>query len=198
MDWYTNDVKDAISKREKCVYKPKTIFYGSSSIRLWNSLYQDFELYKPVNLGFGGSTLEACTVFFEAIVAPVQSADTFFLYAGDNDLGDGKRPEDVLFFFTQFMNKLRKFFPTIKFYYISIKPSLSRNNIIDKIVLSNNLIKNEIGLKNSNNQFVNVYSEMLNANAQPNPSLFEEDGLHLNEKGYAIWKETILRECFLK
>ncbi len=53
----------------------------------------------PINLGFGGSTLAACAWFFDPIVAPVSHPQTLILYAGDNDLGDGRHPEEVLFFF---------------------------------------------------------------------------------------------------
>jgi len=62
-------------------------------------LYKDFEEYMPINLGFGGSTLAACAWFFDPIVAPVIHPQTLILYAGDNDLGDGRHPEEVLFFF---------------------------------------------------------------------------------------------------
>ncbi len=32
---------------------------------------------------------------------------------------------------------------------------------------------------------------MLGANGEPDPSLFEADNLHMNEKGYAIWNELV-------
>src|SRR3954454_22317856 len=123
MEWYEHDVKEAIAERSKCTYEPKTIFYGSSSIRLWTSLYDDFSDYKPVNLGFGGSTLAACVWFFDRIVSPVSDPEIFILYAGDNDLGDGRHPEEVLIFFKEFLIKLRQRYPNIPLFYVSIKPS---------------------------------------------------------------------------
>lgn len=69
-------------------------FYGSSSIRLWATLASDFPGLSVVNLGFGGATLAACVYFFERLVLPCSPA-SLVLYAGDNDLGDGRRPEDV-------------------------------------------------------------------------------------------------------
>lgn len=98
MDWYTDDVAEVTARRDQLTYSPSTIFYGSSTIRLWNSLYEDFKPYKPVNLGFGGSTLAACVWFFDAIVGPFKNAERMILYAGDNDLGDGRHPEEVLLF----------------------------------------------------------------------------------------------------
>ena len=198
MEWYEEDVRAAINERQSCGYEPKTIFYGSSSIRLWTKLYEDFEVFKPVNLGFGGSTLAACVWFFDRIVAPLRNPKTLILYAGDNDLGDGRHPEEVLIFFREFVVKLREHFPDIPFYYISIKPSVSRVEIIDKIRHTNALIEEEIATTVKNSYFVNIYDKMIGKNGMPIATLFEEDGLHLNRDGYLVWREIILNECLLK
>src|SRR3954466_11936282 len=177
MHWYEEDVKAVIKERQSCPYEPKTIFYGSSSFRLWTQLYEDFEGFKPVNLGFGGSTLAACVWFFDQVVAPVRHPDTFILYAGDNDLGDGRHPEEVLIFFREFMFKLRQRFPHIPFYYISIKPSISRMEIIDEIIETNKLIEEEINKRTDNNYFVSIFKKMINNDGRPIASYFLEDGL---------------------
>jgi lysophospholipase L1-like esterase len=196
MNWYEEDVQEVITERDRCPYEPKTIFYGSSSIRLWRTLYDDFAKFKPVNLGFGGSTLAACVWFFDRIMNSLRHPKTFILYAGDNDLGDGRHPEEVLFFFREFMVQFRKHYPHIPFYYISIKPSLSRQNIMKEIIYANSLIRNEIKVSKKNDHFVNVYSRMIDQDGMPIDAYFEEDGLHLNGNGYALWKEIILKECF--
>lgn len=198
MDWYEEDVRAVEIERRGCPYEPKTIFYGSSSIRLWTTLYDDFEDYKPVNLGFGGSTLAACVWFFDRIVAPLRSPKTFILYAGDNDLGDGRHPEEVLIFFREFMVKLRENYPRTPFYYISIKPSVSRVEILDRIRQTNGLIEEDIYKRTENDYYVNVFQRMIGKDGKPLASLFEEDGLHLNADGYSVWKQIILNECLLK
>ena len=194
MQWYEDDVRAAIAERQACRYEPKTIFYGSSSIRLWEKLYEDFEGFKPVNLGFGGSTLAACVWFFDRIVSPVKHPDTFILYAGDNDLGDGRHPEEVLIFFREFMFKLREHYPTIPFYYISIKPSISRMEILDDIIATNALIVQEIDTRSKNDYFINIFDKMLDKNGKPIAAYFQEDGLHLSRDGYVVWREIILNE----
>ena len=197
MQWYKDDVKNVIAERQNCPYEPKAIFYGSSSIRLWTNLYEDFEDFKPINLGFGGSTLAACVWFFDRIVAPVRHPNTFFLYAGDNDLGDGRHPEEVLIFFREFLIKLRQTYPSIPFYFISIKPSLSRMEIFNEIVHANKLIEEEINNRPGNNFYVNIFDKMLGKDGKPIASYFQEDGLHLSRDGYIIWREIILNECLL-
>lgn len=198
MQWYEEDVEAAIAERQSCIYDAKTIFYGSSTIRLWDKLYQDFEGFKPVNLGFGGSTLAACVWFFDRIVSPVKHPGTFILYAGDNDLGDGRHPEEVLIFFREFMVKLRERYPDLLFYYISIKPSLSRMEIIDKIIETNKLIEEEISTKGNNDYFINIFDKMIGKDGRPIAAYFQDDGLHLNRDGYIVWREVILNECLLR
>ena len=81
MDWYEEEVGQLITKRDHLPYTPQTVFYGSSSIRLWENLYEDFEVWSPVNLGFGGSTLEACVYYFDWLVKPVITAQKIVVYA---------------------------------------------------------------------------------------------------------------------
>lgn len=196
MNWYEDEVHQLIQRRNELPYPPLSIFYGSSTIRLWDTLYEDFNEFQPVNLGFGGSTLEACVYFFNRIVTPLQTAERMFVYAGDNDLGDGKSPEAVLHYFKQFSSEVKKQFPDIPCYYISIKPSFSRWNINDNIQYTNQLIAAEIELQKLNFQFINIYDAMLGENGYPNPAYYEEDGLHLSKQGYNILTDIIRSEGF--
>jgi lysophospholipase L1-like esterase len=194
MNWYEEEVADLVQRRDALPFEPQTIFYGSSTIRLWDSLYDDFKDCQPVNLGFGGSTLAACVWFFERIVVPIKNPHTMFVYAGDNDLGDGRKPEEVFIFFEELVNKMKKHFPGMPWYFISIKPSINRWNIDDKIRYANELIEAEIG-KHDNITFLNVYDTMLDENGYPNAAYFEEDGLHLNKEGYEVWKDALRALC---
>ena len=195
MDWYEEEVEQLIQKRDGLAYQPQTVFYGSSSIRLWESLYQDFKDYLPLNLGFGGSTLEACNYFFNRIVAPVKSAQKIIVYAGDNDLGDGKTPDEVFGFYKQLQALLQQHFSSVPCYYISIKPSISRWNINENIKQVNRMIEEEIS-QNHNISFVDIYDAMLNENQYPNEVYYDEDGLHLSPKGYDVWKQILLAQVF--
>ena len=190
MFWYEPDVKQ-VEERKKKVENPKMLFYGSSSIRLWNTLYKDFEAYKPLNMGFGGSTLAACNVYFDRLMEGL-NPDIFVLYAGDNDLGDGRHPEEVFIFFKQMIAEIRKRFGMIPILYISIKPSIMRYNIIEQIRFTNKIISSEINKMDSQVYFINIFDKMLDENRYPNRALFLPEGLHMNENGYAIWKDVIV------
>jgi len=190
MYWYEDEVKNLERESLKTGYAPETIFYGSSSIRMWTSLYQDFSHLKPVNLGFGGSTLAACVWFFERIMVPF-NPKRFIIYAGDNDLGDGRTPEEVFLFFQDLIVKVRERFGDIPCYYVSLKPSPARWNMADQFKYANNLIENEIIKQDSNWRFINIFKAMLDSTGRPKSDYYVGDGLHLSTQGYEVWREAI-------
>jgi len=192
MYWYEDEVKRLEKDRLSEGYDPETIFYGSSSIRLWESVYQDFSALKVSNLGFGGSTLAACVWFFDRIMYHY-NPKVLLVYAGDNDLGDGRNPEEIFIFFQQLMVKAALCFGDIPCYFISLKPSLTRWHLADQFSYTNNLIESEIIKQNGNWKFINVYREMLDKNGQPNPNYYEQDGLHLSMEGYRLWTAIVKR-----
>jgi hypothetical protein len=191
MIWYEEEVKHLERSGNNLKYRPGIAFYGSSSIRLWSSLYDDFLPYKPINLGFGGSTLAACVWFFDRIFDNF-NPNAIIIYAGDNDLGDGRHPEEVLIFFQQLVHRIQKRFSEIPCYYISIKPSLSRWNLIESIKFANYLIENEIIRMNANWHYINIFNRMIDRSGYPKKEYFEADDLHLSKEGYELWKQIIL------
>lgn len=191
MQWYENEVQRLEQEKPLLEYDPKMVFYGSSSIRLWENLYQDFSAYQPVNLGFGGSTLAACVWFFDRLFTPYHP-ESIIVYAGDNDLGDGRHPEEVFIFFRQLVASTRQRFGNIPLAFISIKPSISRWNIVDSIRYTNKIIEEEIKKEGNNLHFINVYNRMTDNSGYPKREFLDPDGLHINEKGYALWKEILL------
>jgi lysophospholipase L1-like esterase len=190
MIWYENEVQRLEKERTELTYDPKLLFYGSSSIRLWETLYEDFADYKPVNLGFGGSTLAACDWFFDRLVAPFHPG-SMIVYAGDNDLGDGRHPEEIFIFFQQLVARTRRQFGNIPLAYISVKPSISRWNIVDSIRYANKIIEEEIRRQGDNLHFINIYTRMTDNAGYPKREFLDPDGLHINEKGYALWKGIV-------
>jgi lysophospholipase L1-like esterase len=185
MQWYEAEIqeleRDAVSRANG---DSPPVFYGSSSFRLWATLAEDF--YPEVlNLGFGGSTLEACDYFFERVVPPVHPR-SLLVYAGDNDLGDGRSVESVLDSFRSLADKVTTSLGTAPFGFVSVKPSPARLEIIDRIRRFNNLVRDEIEARPSG-YYVDVYSAMLDKSGKLRPELFLEDGLHLNREGYRLW-----------
>ena len=165
------------------------VFVGSSSIRMWKTLDQDFPETNVVNRGFGGSELADSVHYFDQLVLPHRPR-LVVLYAGDNDLWSGKSPEDVAADFRSFCAKVHSSLPDTRIAYIAIKPSPSRWKIRDKMIQTNSLIAAECA-KDPRRTFVDIYTPMLDAAGNPRPELYLKDMLHMNDAGYAIWKERV-------
>lgn len=193
MYWYEEEVKQLENRQRGNKADPGIIFYGSSSIRMWESLNADFPNRKVTNFGFGGSTLAACVWFFDRIFTD-SNPKAFVFYAGDNDLGDGRHPEEVFIFFQQLMAATTSKFGNIPCFFVSLKPSLSRWHQADQFRYTNNLIESEIIKRQNNWSFIDVFSKMLNKSGNPEPSLFQGDGLHLTPSGYQLWTEIITQK----
>jgi lysophospholipase L1-like esterase len=190
MFWYEDEIKRLEKQRAELNYQPETLFYGSSSIRLWTGLADDFRDFKPVNLGFGGSTLAACTWFFDRVMVGYEPK-RLVLYAGDNDLGDGRHPEEVFIFFQEFAERVTRRFGSLPCYFVSLKPSINRWPLVNQFNYTNEIIAAEIKNNRPDWRWIDIFGAMLNANGRPNTEYYSNDGLHLSEKGYLIWKNTI-------
>jgi lysophospholipase L1-like esterase len=166
------------------------LFVGSSSIRLWSDLQDQFkDLPVVINRGFGGSQLADCVKNLNRLVIRYRPS-TVLVYAGDNDLAAGTTPEEVLHRFTAFVEGVHRELPDTRIAYISIKPSPSRIGLLPQIRQTNTLIRDYAeGLERVS--FIDVYTPMLDASGKPRGELFRADLLHLNVDGYALWKRVI-------
>ena len=102
------------------------VFVGSSSIRLWKDLEQQFDASQMiVKRGFGGSRMSDCANYVGRLVVPYKP-HLVVVYAGDNDLAEGRSPQEVLASFRRFVAGVRKALPETRIAYLSIKPSPRR------------------------------------------------------------------------
>jgi lysophospholipase L1-like esterase len=189
MEWYEEEV--AAIEAERTTKPPATgavVFYGSSSIRLWDTLEEDFPGIPVVNAGFGGSTLTACAWFFDRLVVPLRPR-SLVVYAGDNDLGDGKHSRDVVASYHALIGQVDQRLGPIPFGFVSIKPSPARHQLLEQIRQTNQHIQLALEQR-PNSYFINVFDAMLD-NGVPRADLFAEDGLHLNAAGYQLWREIL-------
>ena len=165
------------------------VFVGSSSIVRWKSLAQDFPEHKVVNRGFGGSEMFDSVNYFDRAVLPHQPR-LIVLYAGGNDINAGKTPERVEADFKNFVGLVKQKLPGTRVACISIAGNPARWKQVDTVREANRRIE-AIAKSDPKLAFINVFSAMLGADGLPKPDIFVEDKLHMNEKGYAIWKEVV-------
>lgn len=168
-----------------------TLFVGSSSFRLWTSLAESFPDRHVLNRGFGGSQLSDVLAFVDRIVLPYRPAE-ILVYAGDNDLKDGKSPERILRDFRALVERVRAALPDTKIFFVAIKPSPARVQLLPTAARANQLIA-QFCEDTSNVDYIDIFTPMLDASGQPRDELFVKDRLHLNEAGYALWTEVVRR-----
>ncbi len=164
------------------------LFIGSSSIRFWDTLAQDFPGVPVINRGFGGSELRDSTWYADRIIVPYAPRQ-ILIYAGDNDLNAGRTPQQLHADFIAFVERVRRDLPKAKIAYISNKPSPSRAQLLSVQREANTLIQAEA--KRLGVDYIDIFTPMLDATGQPDESLFIEDRLHMNRAGYVIWQRVI-------
>lgn len=165
------------------------LFVGSSSIRMWETLKQDFPNQQVINRGFGGSELFDAVYFANRIILPYKPR-IVVVYAGDNDLANGKTPERVLSDYKLLVRLLHQKLPGTRIDYLSVKPSLARWNLVDKIRKTNRLIK-EYSSRDRLLVYIDIFTPMLGKDGKPRKELLAPDGLHLNSDGYALWTQVV-------
>ena len=166
------------------------LFVGSSSIRLWSSLAQDFrQLPLVINRGFGGSTMRDCSLLAQNLVVRYKPKQVF-VYAGDNDLAQGRKPMQVLASFATFVDTVRASLPHVRIGYISIKPSPARELLMPQIRETNHVIAAYLK-RLPNSDYIDIFTPMLGTDGQPRRELFRADNLHLNTDGYSLWRSII-------
>ncbi len=165
------------------------LFIGSSSIRLWKTLAEDFKGYPVINRGFGGSEMADSLQFVDRIVLPYHPKQ-IVVYAGDNDLAAGKTPDHVSADFQAFVRKVHGAQPQTRVAYISIKPSPSRWNLADKMRTANGLIA-AFTRPDPRLTFIDVFTPMLGPDGKPRPELFQSDNLHMTRSGYELWTSIV-------
>lgn len=167
------------------------LFVGSSSLRMWTSLQQDFAGYPVINRGFGGSTLPDVIRYANDIIFPYHPSQ-ILIYCGDNDfaVSDTVSVATVVGRFETLFRLIRSKLPNTPVVFISIKPSPSRQQLMSKMAAANAQIRSFLKTQR-HAKFIDVYSLMLGADGLPRPELFREDRLHMTAKGYAIWQKAI-------
>ena len=165
------------------------VFYGSSSIRRWKSLSQDFPDYSVLNCGFGGSRLADCAWYANRLVIP-RKPSAVVIYAGDNDLAVGTDPEKAFQSFQQLFGIFRNYSPSMPIAFVSVKPSPARCMYLANIRRFNRLVEDYLQ-KKAETDYIDIFSDMLGPDQKPNPSLFVNDQIHLSPAGYQILRREI-------
>ncbi len=180
-------------KKQDNLYPVKAkqiLFIGSSSFRMWTNLQQEFKDYPVINRGFGGSTLPDLIYYARDIIFPYNPKQ-IIIYCGDNDLASSDTVTSMIVLkrFQTLFKTIREQLPQVPIVFVSIKPSPSRARLLEEMQNANALIKAFLAGQ-PNTGFVDVFDKMMRK-GKIRKDLFRDDMLHMNAKGYAIWRKSI-------
>jgi len=113
------------------------------------------------------------------------------VYEGDNDTSAGKRSQQLLEDYQEFVEAVLTAQPSTRVVILSIKPSLARWNVWPEMQASNAAIK-AYSQTDARVDFVDVGTAMLGVDGLPRPELFVRDGLHMTPAGYDVWDEIVM------
>lgn len=175
--------------KQKAPSKGGIVFIGSSTIRRWTTLAQDFPEHQVINRGFGGSQIADSTQYADRIVIPY-APKAVFLRAGGNDINAGKSPEQVFADFQEFVAKVHAKLPETDVFYIALSPSVARWKNADKEKALNEMVKQFTAGK-PHVKYIECWEMTLGADGKPRPDLFVKDMLHFNEEGNRLLAERV-------
>jgi len=194
--WYEGEIA-AFEASDAGAMPPagEVLFIGSSSIRMWASLADDMAPLTVINRGFGGSKTREVLAVADRVVFPYEPSVIVY-YCGDNDLGtDNTDSAAAAAGFTEFADLVHERLPGTKVLYLSIKPSLARWSNWAAMREANRLVR-EYCRTHDDVEYIDVAKPLLGPDGTPDPSLFRDDGLHLNAEGYARWKLVVRPRVF--
>jgi lysophospholipase L1-like esterase len=165
------------------------LFTGSSSIRMWTTLSEDLQGKNVLNRGFGGSMMSELLFYADTLITRYRPK-MIFIYEGDNDLATGVPVEEIIGSARQLILRIRKELPDATLCFLAAKPSLARWNLHGNYIGLNQKLE-QLSAEYPKVYFLDTWNPMLGPDGTVMNDLFIADGLHMNRKGYDIWKRIV-------
>lgn len=191
--------KDIARFDDRQVRQGGIVFTGSSSIRLWTSLPQDFPDLPVLNLGFGGSIANDLSAHFNTLIARTKPR-LVVTYTGGNDLNAKLSVDEAFADYIGFLERVHRELPQTRVLINSVKIAASRAAQIPQVHALNARL--EAWAKTQDwARYIDTTSYLADEQGRPRAEFYRKDRLHLNDEGYRRWKsilEPVLREEWAK
>ncbi len=165
------------------------LFTGSSTIRRWTTLAQDYPNQPVINRGVGGSENVDITHFADRIVFPYEPRMIFFR-CGGNDIHAGKSAEQTFADFKEFVALVHAKLPETEIVFISQNPTNARLEQNDKEQAYNKMVK-EFVKQTPHMQYCEMTDLVLDKDGKVRSELFVADKLHFNAEGNKLMAERV-------
>lgn len=176
----------ALEALDRAISQPGGIaFVGSSNIRLWKSLDDDFPGWRVHRRGVGGSHLHELSPVVLRLLGHSRPA-VIVVSAGINDLHAGRTAEQVAEAFAALVDGIRAGLPGTRVVFLAIAPSFARWDQRDEQARANALVRHFIDSHPDwRLGYADAGAAYLRPNGLPAPECFVDDGLHPTRVGYA-------------
>jgi lysophospholipase L1-like esterase len=164
------------------------LFTGSSSIRLWNTLAEDYPEVELANRGFGGSQISDLIGYFDRVVMPGKPRQ-IIIYAGTNDINAGESAEQVLADFATLCGMIERALPGTKIALIGAAPNPARWEQREEQQQFNAMAS--AYCERMGYDYIDVWTPMMGEDGLPSRDIYVEDKLHMNDAGYAMWQQIV-------
>ena len=189
--WQADIVKLEELGTPKNRHEQSILFIGSSSIRRWNTIQKQMEPWQAIQRGYGGAKFSDLAVFAERLIRPHQYAALVVFVANDISGSEtDKAPEEVLKLVKFVVGQAQKHRPESPVFIIEVTPTSKRWKVWPQIKKVNEAIAEYCKAEKSL-YLIKTTEHFLGDDGKPDDSLFVDDLLHLNERGYQVWERLI-------
>ncbi|MFA7361617.1 MAG: GDSL-type esterase/lipase family protein [Candidatus Kapaibacterium sp.] len=164
----------------------KIIFLGNSITNFcdWRELFGNENI---INRGINGDVINGVIDRLDGILS--SNPKKIFLMIGTNDLAERNTIVEILSNYERLLALIKEKSPRTRLYVQSILPTFNdqRRNNDDIIAINKGLIDST---EKYDFTYVNLF-DLLKTERNELDTVYSFDGLHLNGKGYLIWKKAI-------
>lgn len=169
-----------------------TVLVGDSWFEFYENYRNEFHGKSVLNLGIGGSTYDEWVKHhIKGLLAKIHF-ERVIVNLGFNDLHHFCETDELLSSVEKFVNAIRNLNPTVEFFITSVSPSPKFKGMLSKERRANALLKSYCESNGLN--YVDTVGLFMNGDYYANEfeTLFSADRMHLNEKGYEVWRNAFI------
>lgn len=166
---------------------------GSSFFEMWETSAEDLDGIDTVNVGISGTKIGDQIHYLDRLVFPF-APRALVVYAGSNDISGfpffSKTADQVVPRVQEYVSLVHEEYPGLPIYYVAITEAPIRETVRPEIQAANRMLSTwaeETGAIT----FIDTAPTLLTPDGGIDESIFLDDRLHFNERGYEKFASAI-------
>ena len=173
------------------------VLLGSSNIRMWNTLADDFPGMEVTNRGVGGCRLTELAEFGPRLVAAA-APRVIVVSAGTNDIADGLSTPEIVAAFEGLVAALREAQPQATIVFLAVAPSIKRWEQRERQAEVNAAIRDAITARaEAVVEYLDTNAALMGSDGMPAAECFLDDLQHPSTIGNAR-RAALLRPVLMR